>query len=137
MSKCWLVSLAVIGVLVIGITGGAVMAQDRSEGPPKSESTTIITRVATILGLDEVVVQEAFQQARKEQRTEMYKGMLDLKVEKGLITSEQAEEQFSWFEARPDSLRGTFGHTRGFKRGKQGFRSRWNKSNRLGEKGND
>ena len=132
--KHWIVLL--VAVTFVGvITTGAVMAQttrDKDAG-----RTTIITRVATILGLDEVVVQEAFKQARKEQRTETYKGMLDLKVEKGLITSEQAEEQFSWFEARPDSLRSNFGHTRAFKHGKQGFRSRWNKSNRLGGKGSD
>ena len=126
MSKRWIVLLVVMGLLVAVITTGAVMAQDISD--KVRVGTSVLARVATILELDEVVVKEAFQQARKEQYTETYRGMLDLKVEKGLITSEQAEEQFVWFESRPDSLRSTFGHARGFKRGKQGFRSRWDSS---------
>jgi len=65
--------LAVAGLLVAAITGGAVMAQETdseeaatSTPVPAPGSTTLLGRVATILGLEEATVEDAFQQAHKD-----------------------------------------------------------------------
>ncbi len=114
MRRRWTTILAVAGLLAAAITGGAVMAQEtgREEAAtstpvPAPGSTTLLGRVATILGL-EATVEDAFQQARKDQRSEKYREALDRKVEQGFITSEEADEQFLWFQSRPDSLAGSF-----------------------------
>ena len=115
MRRRWITILAVAGLLVAAIAGGAVMAQETgseeattSTPVPAPGSTTLLGRVATILGLEEATVEDAFQQARKDQRTEKYRAALGRKVEKGFITSEEADEEFLWFQSRPDSLAGSF-----------------------------
>jgi len=90
-----------------------VAAQETGEGENTAEAEnlapkTILGRVAAVLGLDEATVEDAFQQARKDQKTEAYRDKLDRQVENGRITSEEAEEQFIWFQSRPDSLAGSF-----------------------------
>ena len=109
--------MAIIGLLAAVITGGAVMAQEtsgeESADPtaiptPATAPTTILGRVAAILGLEEATVEDAFQQARNDQKTESYREILDRKVEQGFITAEEADEQFLWFQSRPDSLTGSF-----------------------------
>ena len=115
MRRRWITILAVAGLRSAAITGGAVMAQEAgseeaatSTPVPAPGSTTLLGRVATILGLEEATVEDAFQQARKGQRTEKYREALDRKVEQGFITSEEADEQFLWFQSRPDSFAGSF-----------------------------
>lgn len=147
MKKYWICIFAVAALSVGAVTVGVVAAQDTGEG----ESTvveqgdtapkTILGRVAGILGLDEATVEGAFQQARKDQKTAAYKEKLDRQVEKGRITAEEAEEQFLWFQSRPDSLAGGFrqgghrkpgfGHARHFQGKRFGMRmgrhgGRWN-----------
>jgi hypothetical protein len=74
--------------------------------------------VATILGLDETDVQDAFDQAGREMEDDALHRSLDRKVERGRLTQEQADEYEGWYQSRPESLsprpsfRG-FGH-RGF-----------------------
>ncbi len=115
MRRRWITILAVAGLLAAAITGGVVMAQETggeeaatSTPVPAPEPITLMGRVAAILGLEEATVEGAFQQARNDQRTEKYRAALDRKVEKGFITSEEADEQFLWFQSRPDSLAGSF-----------------------------
>ena len=112
--------VAAAALLMGAITVGVVAAQDTGEGEntagaENSASTTILGRVAAILGLDEATVEDAFRQARKDQKTEAYREKLDRQVENGRITSEEAEEQFLWFQSRPGSMAGSFrrgGHQR-------------------------
>ena len=120
LKKYWIGIFAVAALLMGAITVGVVAAQDTGVGEntaeaENSKSTTILGRVAAILGLDEATVEDAFQQARKDQKTEAYREKLDRQVENGRITSEEAEEQFLWFQSRPDSMAGSFrrgGHRR-------------------------
>ena len=143
MNKRWIALFAIVTLLAAAITGGAVMAQETGGGEDTAPKT-ILGHVATILGLEEAAVEDAFQQARKDQRTQAYRVMLDRRVEKGYITSEEAEEQYLWFQSRPNSLAGSFGrggqqrpgfgHARFFRsrhggrwRGLHGGFSRWNK----------
>ena len=119
MKKRWLIPSAIIALLVLGIGGGTVMAQE-SEDEGDSPLTSFVARVAGILGLEEQVVQSAFDQAAQEVQEELLDRKLAHLVEQGIITPEQADEQREWYGARPDSLRSGFGSF-GFK----GHRGRW------------
>lgn len=120
MKKHWIGIFAVAALLMGAITVGVAAAQDSGEGEitvveEGTAPTTILGRVAAILGLDEETVEGAFQQARKDQETAAYKEKLNRKVEHGRITAEEAKEQFLWFQSRPYSLAGSFrqgGHRR-------------------------
>ena len=137
MKKYWIGIFAAAALLMGTITFGVVAAQDTGEGENTAEAEnlapkTILGRVAAVLGLDEATVEDAFQQARKDQKTEAYRDKLDRQVENGRITSEEAEEQFVWFQSRPGSLAGSFrqggrqrpgfGHAMSFKGKRFGMR---------------
>ena len=148
LKKYWIGIFTAAALLMGAITVGVVAAQDTGEGENTAEAEnsapkTILGRVAAVLGLDEATVEDAFQQARKDQKTEAYRDKLDRQVENGRITSEEAEEQFIWFQSRPDSLtdsfqrgghqRPGFGHPRSFKERHPGVgMRRWNKRHSQG-----
>jgi len=118
----WLYALILTGLLVIGITGGAVLAHgggENGDSPVKS----FASRVAGILGLNESQVQDAFDQARTEMQDEALQAKLDKMVESGRLTQEEADEYKEWYDSRPDTLTPGFGG-RKFHFG-QGFGSRW------------
>ena len=103
IKRRWLMTVAVLGVLAIGVGGGAAMAQtDETEGGSRIQG--LISRVAGILGLEEQVVQDAFDQAAKEMRDEALDRKLAALVESGRITQEQADEYATWYKSMPDSL---------------------------------
>ena len=135
MKKFWIGVFAIAALLAGAAATGIVVAQDSNSGEDTAPKTTL-GRVAAILGLEEATVEDAFQQARKAQRTQAYREMLDRRVEKGRMTSEEAEEQFLWFQSRPDSLTGSFqrgGHPRSFKERHPGVgMRRWNKRHSQG-----
>ena len=120
MKKRWFVIPLLVGVLALGITGGTVLAQ---EDGTSSDSPVgrFVSKVATILGLDEAQVQEAFDQAAREIQEESLQLKLDHLVEYGRLTQEQADEYLQWYQSRPEGLspgfpfRGFGGH--GFHRG--------------------
>ena len=104
----WLYALILTGILVIGITGGAVLAHgggENGDSPVKS----FASRVAGILGLDESQVQDAFKQARAEVQDEALQAKLDKMVGKGRLTQEEADEYKEWYDSRPDTLTPGFG----------------------------
>jgi hypothetical protein len=112
-----------VGLLTVGVAGGAVLANDHEDGSP---FTGFAARVAGILGIDQAQVEDAFQQAQQEMAVERLQATLDAQVEAGRITQEQADEYFQWYQARPDDgigigPRGRFGRQGFFKRG-HGFR---------------
>lgn len=104
----WLYALILTGLLVIGITGGAVLAHgggENGDSPVKS----FASRVAGILGLDESQVQDAFKQARAEMQDEALQAKLDKMVESGRLTQEEVDEYKEWYDSRPDTLTPGFG----------------------------
>ena len=142
MNKFWIGVFAIAALLAGAAATGIVVAQDSNSGEDTAPKT-ILGRVAAILGLEKATVEDAFQQARKDQRTQAYREMLDRRVEKGRMTSKEAEEQFLWFQSRPDSLTGSFqrgvhqrpgfGRPRSFKERHPGVRMRrWNKRHSQG-----
>ncbi len=95
--------LIVGGVLVtmvaVAITSVSVMAQSSGTSSP---GKTFAGRVATILALDESKVQQAFDQATKDARTDMLKSRLDKMVQNGAITQQQADDYLKWELSRPN-----------------------------------
>ena len=106
MRRRWIVIGTIIGVVALGITGGAVLAQsDGTDGDATFKS--LPSRVAAILGLDEVQVQDAFKQATTEMQDERLQRKLDHLVEKGRLTQEEADQYKEWYQSRPEGpLRG-------------------------------
>ncbi len=104
----WLYAFLLTGLLVIGITGGSVLAHgggENGDSPVKS----FASRVAGVLGLTESQVQDAFKQARAEMQDEALQAKLDKMVESGRLTQEEADEYKEWYDSRPDTLTPGFG----------------------------
>jgi protein-disulfide isomerase-like protein with CxxC motif len=104
LKKFWIGVFAIAALLAGAAATGIVVAQDSNSGEDTAPKT-ILGRVAAILGLEKATVEDAFQQARKDQRTQAYREMLNRRVEKGRMTSEEAEEQFLWFQSDRKSTR--------------------------------
>ena len=86
------VIIILIALTVVGI--GIVSAQDDSRANPKNNK--FVTKVANILGIDVIQVDEAFKQAREEIRNEMIENIetkFSIALENGNITSEKAKEK--------------------------------------------
>lgn len=123
MRKRWMITSFLVGLLTVGVAGGAVLANEHEDGSP---ITGFAARVAGILGIDQAQVEEAFQQALKEMADERLQAKLEAQVEAGRITQEQADEYIEWYQSRPDDGIGIgqgsrFGGHGFFKRGR-GFR---------------
>ena len=103
MKRRWLFGTLLAVVLAVGITGGAVLAQE-ADGDADSPLRSFVSRVATILGLEEATVQDAFDQAAKEMEDEALQRKLDRWVAEERLTQEQADEYAQWYRSRPDSL---------------------------------
>ena len=123
MKRKWLLAIVAVGILAAGLGVGAVFASgglSDGDGDGDSPESTFMSKVASILELDEDTVSDAFEQARSEMADERVEAMLDAKVEKGLITQDQADEYLEWFQDRPDDIFPMFkrgGHG-GWKHGK-------------------
>lgn len=119
----WILAGLLVGVLAVGIMGSAVLAHSNGDDGG-SPIRGFASRVADILGLDEVDVQDAIKQARTETQNDILQHRLDYKVEQGLITQEQADEYLEWYQSRPEGVSprpfhrfGGFGFNRGLMRG--------------------
>ena len=135
MSRKWLLVIVTVGILAAGLSVGAGFATgglSDGDGDGDSPKSTFISKVASILELDEDTVSDAFEQARNEMAEERVEAMLDAKVEKGLITQDEADDYLEWFQDRPDDIfpmfkRGGHGgwkHGKGlgfYKKGKAGY----------------
>ena len=121
MRKRWVLLPVAAAVLAIGVfTTGAVLAH----GTTGADSFT--SRVATILGLDEPQVQDAFDQARRDMRDEAILSKLDGMVADGTITQDRADEYLVWYQSKPQDFPGFglkghgMGRHRGFRFGHEG-----------------
>lgn len=123
MKRRWVVISAIVGMLVLGLGGGAVMAQE-AEPEGGSRLQSLASRVAAILGTDQAQVEDAIQQAKREMQDEALQLKLDGLVEAGNLTQDEADAYRDWHQARPDTggtgFHGPGHHGRG--RGGFGFR---------------
>ena len=99
----WLIGGVAVAVVMLGVAGGAIMAQ-QSDGK-ESRMSAFAAKVASILGLEADDVENAMEQAREELADEALADKLDELVEKGTITQAQADEYESWIESRPDGFK--------------------------------
>ena len=74
---------------------------DLSHGDAPKQS--IASRVAEILNLQEEVVQDAFDQARREKQDDSLGYRLEHLVENEKLTPAEADEVLDWFLGRPDA----------------------------------
>lgn len=113
-SKKFILIAVLVVLVLVGGTAGIVYAQtgSASEGSGK----TLSARVATILGIDQQTVENAFAQAQKEMRDEALDNYLKDQVAQGKITQGQADQYKTWLQSKPDIPLG-FGF-----RGHGGFR---------------
>ena len=89
------------GVLLVGSIGGAALAQTGSTDNTTS-GKSLLGRVATILGIEQQTLEDAFAQARSEMRDEALDNYLQKLVNEGKITQEQADQYKAWWQSRPD-----------------------------------
>lgn len=95
-SKKFLLVALLAAVVLVGSIGGVVLAQTGSEDG--SQPKTLLARVATILGIDQQKLEDAFAQAQSEMRDEALQKLVD----EGKITQEQADQYKAWLQAQPD-----------------------------------
>ncbi|MFH1639430.1 MAG: hypothetical protein ABIB93_03845 [Chloroflexota bacterium] len=120
-SKKFIVGAVLAVVVLVASVGGVVLAQDNEE---ETSRQTLIARVATILGIDQQTVEDAFTQAQSEMRGEAVDNYLNNLVEQGKITQEEAGQYKDWWLLKPDVPVGPrFGGRGGFRRGGCGFGS--------------
>ena len=102
------VAIAVV-ILVGGILGGVVYAQSGSTTTTPTTTTTtgtnpevtIMAKVASILGIDQTTLQNAFTQAEKEVQTDNLSSRLQSLVTAGKITQDQADQYLQWWNSQP------------------------------------
>lgn len=103
LRKRWLVVALAVGALAAVIVGGTVLAQTAQEDGD-SPARSFVSRVATILGIEEDRVQDAFDQAAREMQDEALQQKLDRLVEAGKLAQAEADDIREWYESRPDAL---------------------------------
>lgn len=115
-SKKFILVVVLAVVVLVGGTAGIVLAQtDDGDG---SQLQTLLARVAGILNIDQVELEDAFDQARSEMRAEALDRYLQHQVDQGRITQDEADQYQEWWQAKPDtSLSKPFGRF-----GSHGFR---------------
>ncbi len=99
--KVIIIAVVAVVVLVVGSIGGIALAQTPTPTPGTAK-TTILARVAAILGIDQKKVEDAFAQAQKEQRQEQIDNYLKNLVAQGKITQQQADQYKQWLQSKPD-----------------------------------
>ena len=101
----WIVTAAVVGLLIVGVTGGTLMAQQAGDDDGEAaETKSFAARVAEILGLDTETVEDAVGQAKRNVYEERVRKRLDADVAEGLIDQAKVDEIMEWLAERPDGV---------------------------------
>jgi hypothetical protein len=95
-----LIGLVLVVLLSVGLVGGLALAQTTDAGD--SPGTTLMSRVAAILGIEQSKVEAAFNQAQSEMELEALDNRLKAMVEEGKITQEQADQYKAWWQSKPE-----------------------------------
>ena len=97
-----LAAVAIIVVLVVGIIGGMAYAQTTTTPSTGSQGKTLLARVASILGIDQKKLEDAYSQAKKEMSDEALTNRLKALVDQGKLTQDQADQYKKWWDSRPN-----------------------------------
>ncbi len=87
-------------ILLAGVIGGVAYAQTATTGGTAGK--TLMARVATIMGVDQAKLENAFKQAQKEMQDEALSARLKNLVDQGELTQQQADQYKQWAKSRPD-----------------------------------
>jgi len=123
LKRRWLVRSALVGVTTAAILGGTAFAGTAGpsvlpgagavvtaqEAAPTAAKDTLMSRVATILGMDAAAVEAAAKQAHKQIMGEDLNTALDAAVAAGRVTQAQADAYYNWYVARPAGVTGLLG----------------------------
>lgn len=109
-SKKFIIAAVLATVVLVGGTGGAILAQNGNEGEnqPQARYAALLDRVCAIYEentgttIDPQALQDAFVQAKSEMQTEALQNRLQYRVEQGQITDEQADQYLEWWQSKPD-----------------------------------
>lgn len=102
MKRRWFIGGVVAALALLGLAGGAIMAQEATE--KQSRFSAFAERVASILGLEADDVEDAMEQAKEELADEAMDEKLAAMVEKGAFTQQQADDWKAWMEAKPEGF---------------------------------
>ena len=69
-----------------------------------SPMANLASRVASILGLDQVEVKRAFDETTRSSEDELHREKLGQHVEEGCLTQQQADQYFEWYRSRPQGI---------------------------------
>ncbi len=100
--------VAVAAVVLAGSIGGAVVAQNSDGSEPGAQHEALLGRVCEIyqektgVAIDQEVLKDSFAQAQGEMRTEALQNCLQLLVDEGKISEDEAEQYLEWWQSRPD-----------------------------------
>ena len=107
-SKKFIIVVSLMSVLLIGITGVAVLADDDEQTMRKDE---FVSRVCVIYEQktgdvieDPDALVASFKEAGEELQKEARDTFIQKMVDEGKITEEQAEEYKEWLNAKPDDF---------------------------------
>jgi len=106
--KLVLVAVATVVVLA-GVLSGVVLAADNGDddqaGAPFGavwDKVCAIYEQNTGVALDSAALEDAFDQAQQELRTEAMQSRLQSLVDEGKLTQEQADQYQAWLQSKPD-----------------------------------
>ena len=107
--KLGVIALVAVAVLaaVIGTTVAFAGSSDGDADTDGGPGKVFVSKVATILGLEEEQVADAFRQAGQEMSQEAREAReqrLKKAIEDGLITEEEATQIREWWQDRPEAL---------------------------------
>lgn len=104
-----LIMVAVLAaVVLVGSIGGIALANNGDDSQPGASFEGLLDRVCAIYknntgnDIDPEALENAFDQAREEIRTEAMQNRIQSLVEQGQITQEQADQYLEWQQSRPD-----------------------------------
>lgn len=97
------VTLAIL-LLIIGIAVPA-LAQDGSASARPDRNNGLLSRVAEILNVSQEDLIVAFEQARQEQRENIFIRAIDKAREIGIINEDDANAIQEWWQQRPEALK--------------------------------
>jgi len=109
-SKKSIVAVVLAAVVLVGVVGGTVLAQNGNEGDnqPQAQHTALLDRVCVIYQdntgttIDSQQLKDAFVQAKGEMRTEAMENRLQNLVDEGEITQDEADQYKEWWQSKPD-----------------------------------
>jgi hypothetical protein len=100
MSKKWKIFMVVVAaVVVLALSGGAIALANGGE--QTSTSNPLFAKVATILGITEEQLTNAFKQAQTQNENETIANWLAKAVENKTITPAESEAIKNWLAQRP------------------------------------